>query len=575
MFIEFRREVEDALKDALDSAGYVTHDLALEKPPNDIDADLASTVSFHLTEEGSPVETAEEIYSKINLGDYGLISGVETRGPYINFSVSDRYLERTLEESQDESYGNLEQKDEKIILEHTSANPTGPLHVGRTRNPIIGDSLARVLRGAGYDVSVEYYINDMGRQVATITWALNNLDESDLTEETEQARDKPDYEIVRYYREAHRILDREDKGAEQAQKDIDDLLQALEDGNEAALKLVEEAVDRCLNGQLQSLERLGASYDNFVKESRFVIEGEVDEVAEKLKQDRRCYEEEDAFMLDLSDFDIEKELVFLRSDGTSLYPTRDIAYHLDKFERCDTAINVLGEDHRLEAGQLSAALEIVGSEMLPEVVFYSYVNLPEGKMSTRSGNVVNMDDLLDEAVKRAREEIESRSEDRERDISNVEETAEEIGIGAVRFDIVSRQPEKPITFDWDEALNFEGQHAPYVQYVHARASGILEKADAKPAVDVSELGGEEELALMRKIGELTDVVNSAAEERSPHKLATYSRELAERFNEFYRECPVIDAEEGVREARLALTKSARNTIARSLGYIGVEAPEAM
>ena len=580
MLNQLREQVEDALSDALYATGYRSEGLALEEPPDGVDADLASSVAFKLAEDGDPTEVADEISDAVETVEYDLLGSVETQGPYVNFVASDVYFARVLEEARDETYPTLPDKDEKVLLEHTSANPTGPLHVGRARNPIIGDSLARVLRAAGYDVTVEYYINDMGRQVATITWALEEFDEDELPE-IEGGRDKPDHDVVRYYRRANEVLEGEhgEEAAERAQREIDELLRALEEGDESALELVGEAVDTCLEGQLESLERLGASYNSFVRESKFVLNGSVDEVAQRLKADARSYEEDDAYALDLSGRGIDKELVFLRGDGTSLYTTRDLAYHMDKFERCDRAINVLGEDHKLQSEQLAVALDALGQDRDPEAIFYSYVNLPDGKMSTREGTVVNMDDLLDEAVERARKEIEERADDRDRDVEEVQETAESVGIGAVRYDIVARQPEKPITFVWEDALNFDGQHAPYVQYVGARASGIIEKSEAKPASDavaaVETLSAPEERALIRKIGELSAVVDDAAEELAPHRLATYSRELAEAFNEFYRECPVIDADDEEERARLALVAASRVAIERSLGLIGVETPEAM
>ena len=581
MLAELRRQVENALSEALEEAGYADADgLGLEKPPDGVEAEVASSVAFELADGGDPTAVADEVAGVVDTDAYELVGSVSTQGPYVNFRASEKYLVRTLEEAQDETYPTLPEKDEKVLLEHTSANPTGPLHVGRARNPIIGDSMGRLLRAAGYDVDVEYYVNDMGRQVATITWALEEFDEKDVAD-IEGEREKPDHDVVRYYRRANEVLEGEhgEKEAERAEKEIDELLRALEDGDEAALELVGEAVDRCLEGQLESLERLGASYDSFVRESEFVLDGSVDNIAERLRSDKRCYEEEDAYALDLSGSGIDKELVFLRGDGTSLYTTRDLAYHIDKFERCDRVINVLGEDHKLQSEQLAAALEVLGHDRDPEVIFYSYVNLPDGKMSTREGTVVNMDDLLDEAVERARDEIEKRASDRDRDVEQVNETAEAVGIGAVRYDIVARQPEKPITFDWEEALNFDGQHAPYVQYVGARASGIIEKSDAEPApvsdaaTAVEALSAPEERALLRKIGELSAVVEDGADELAPHRLATYSRELAESFNEFYRECPVIDSEQ--ERARLALVRASRVAIERSLGIIGVKTPEAM
>jgi arginyl-tRNA synthetase len=576
MLTELREEVKAALRDALEAAGY-DGEPALEDPPEGVDADLASAVAFKLPGD-DPTEVADELADAASIEDRPLVGAVETQGPYVNFRASDAYSRRVLDAATDGTYPTLPEKDETVVLEHTSANPTGPLHVGRARNPIIGDSLARVLRAAGYDVTVEYYVNDMGRQVATIAWALDEFDEEEVPDL--EGRDKGDHDVVRYYRRANDVLEGEGgkEYAERAEREIDELLQALEDGEEGALEHVGEAVDRCLDGQLETLERLGASYDDFVRESGFVLDGSVEDIASRLKADARSYEEENAHALDLTDWGIEKELVFLRGDGTSLYTTRDIAYHLDKFERSDRAVDVLGEDHKLQAKQLAAALDALGYDRDPEAIFYSYVNLPEGKMSTREGNVVNIDGLLDEAVERAREEIEKRADDRDRDVEEVGETARAVGIGAVRYDIVARQPEKPITFRWEEALNFDGQHAPYVQYVGARASGILEKADAEPTdpqAALEHLNAPEEHALLHKIGELSGVIEDAADELAPHRLATYSRELAERFNDFYRECPVIDADEDTKRARLALVAASRVAIERSLALIGVETPEAM
>jgi len=579
MLAELKRQVKDSLSEALDETGY-TADLSLENPPEDVDADVASSVAFEAAGRAesdiAPPEVAAELAESVDVDAHALIGESFSQGPYVNFVGGKEYLSKTLEEAQENGYpsASIEEKNEKILLEHTSANPTGPLHVGRARNPIIGDSLARLLRAAGYDVEVEYYINDMGRQVATVTWALEEFDEDELPD-MEGGREKGDHDVVRYYRRANDVVEGKHgkETAEHAKDEIDDLLQALEEGDEKALGLVEKAVDRCLDGQLESLERLGATYDGFVRESEFVLDGTVDEVAERLRQDERCYEEQDAYAVDLSDHGIGKELVFLRSDGTSLYTTRDIAYHLDKFERSDRAINVLGEDHKLQAEQLKAALNVLGVEESAESIFYSYVNLPEGKMSTRAGGVIDMDDLLDEAIGRARAEIEERKGKRDREVEVGDKTARAVGIGAVRYDILARQPEKPITFRWEEALNFDGQHAPYIQYVGARASGILENAESEPNADISALDAPEERNLIRKIAELSAVIEDSAEGLCPHKLATYSRELAESFNEFYRECPVVGAPNEAE--RVAVVQASRVAIENSLRTVGIETPEAM
>jgi arginyl-tRNA synthetase len=330
----------------------------------------------------------------------------------------------------------------------------------------------------------------------------------------------------------------------------------------------------------ECLARLPAEFDEFVRETRFMRDGSTDDVIARLKELDGAIYEEDAWQLEFED--IDKNLVFLRADGTSLYTTRDLAHHEWKLDNYDRAVTVLGEDHKLQAEQLRAALERLGNDTdrLGSVI-YSYVNLPEGKMSTRKGTGVQLDDLLDEAIDRARKEVEDRLDDRlrndELDEGDVERIARQVGVGAVRYDIVSKQPAKAITFEWDRALDFEAQSAPYVQYVHARCCGIEGEADAiEPAIDVSALSTDAERELLSTIARFPGVVEAAAADQEPHRIATYTREIADRFNGFYRECPVISADdEETRRARLALVVAARHTVANALDILGVEAPESM
>ncbi|TKX78560.1 arginine--tRNA ligase, partial [Halorubrum sp. SD626R] len=339
------------------------------------------------------------------------------------------------------------------------------------------------------------------------------------------------------------------------------------------------------------LARLPAEFDEFVKETRFMRDGSTDEVAARLKETEYAVYEEDAWQLELDDWGIDKNLVFLRSDDTSLYTTRDLAHHEWKFANYDRAVTVLGEDHKLQADQLDATLELLGNDVdrLGHVI-YSYVNLPEGKMSTRRGTGVMLDDLLDEAIDRAREAVESRMDDRIRDDdltdADVERIAHQVGIGAVRYDIVSKQPAKAITFEWDDALDFEGQSAPFVQYVHARCCGILDEAEAEGVavpepgepldVDASALETDEARDLLREVARFPAAIESAAEDLEPHTIATFTREFADAYNAFYRECPVVTAEsDDLRAARVALVAAARHTMANALDVLGVEAPESM
>jgi arginyl-tRNA synthetase len=587
MFREFRDEVEDALEDALASMDLPTDDLGVEEPPEDVPAALASSVAFRLAGElgAPPPQVAAQVAEAVDAEDREYVAEVSTQGPYVNFGVNDAYYADTLDVASDESWGRLPDRGESVVVEHTSANPTGPIHVGRARNPIIGDAIANALDFAGYDVTREYYVNDAGRQMALFTWAYDRFDEGELPE---PERDRDDYDLVRYYRKGNAWLESADEAeTEAAEAEIEAIMRGLESGDEETYERVSEVVDSVLGGMRESLARLPAEFDEFVKETRFLRDGSAEELVEELRESQYAERDEGAWTLDLKEWGIEKPFVFLRSDGTTLYTTRDLAHHEWKFDNYDRAVTVLGEDQKLHADQLEAALEILGNDTDQLTsTFYSWVNLPEGGMSTREGTGVDLDDLLDEAVSRAREEVEKRLDDRirddELDEDDVERIAHQVGIGAVRYDIVSKQPTKGITFEWERALDFEAQSAPYVQYVHARACGILEEAESEgltvdpTAADPAVLDHPAERELLSTIARLPATVEAAAEGLEPHTVATYVREFAEAFNAFYRECQVLGAEDDeLRRARLGLVVAARNTVANALAVLGVAAPTSM
>ena len=584
MFRSFRSDIESAVEAALTALDLPTDDLGVEEPPEDVEAALASSVAFRLAGDvgAPPPEVAADIADAVDADGYEYLDRVDTQGPYVNFYASEPYYADALAAGRDPDHGTLPPTGRSVVVEHTSANPTGPVHVGRARNPIYGDAVARVLEYAGHDVETHYYVNDAGRQIATFTWAYETFDGSDLPE---PERDRADYDLVRYYRKGNDFLDSgDDDAVAEAEAEIADIMQGLEAGDEAAFDRVSAVVDEVLDGMYTSLSRLPAEFDRFVKETEFMRSGVADDVVDRLMESDHAVYDDDAWQLDLSAFGLDKNLVFLRSDGTTLYTTRDLAHHEWKFDNYDEAVTVLGEDHKLQAQQLDAALEILGHDTdALRQTFYSWVNLPEGGMSTREGTGVDLDDLLDESVQRAREEVEervdSRIRDNELDADDVDRIARQVGIGAVRYDIVSKQPTKGITFEWDRALDFEAQSAPYVQYVHARCCGIEGEAAAAgidPATDVSALDTDAERALLAEIARFPAVIEAAAEDLEPHVVATYVRSFAETFNTFYRECSVLNADaDSVAAARLGLVEASRHTVANGLDALGIEAPESM
>ena len=458
-------------------------------------------------------------------------------------------------------YGTRPATGRRVLVEHTSANATGPFHMGRARNPIIGDTLARLLRYAGDDVTTEYYVNDMGRQAATLAYGLRHFASGDAP--------KVDHALVECYQQANSALENDPT----AKEEIYALMKRCEEGDAEAVEEVAGSAEKMLAGMRESLARLGAEADAYFHESALVAGGAVNDVIERLAQSPLCDDEEGAKFLDLAGHGIagrNQKFFFTRKGGLSLYTTRDVAYHLDKFSRCDMALNVLGEDHKLQSQLLGIALGELQAPT-PEAQFYAFVNLPGGKMSTRAGRVVYLDDMLDEAQQRARAELEQRRPDM---ASAQQETlAVAIGTGALRYNILRVQAEKGFTFRWQDALSFEGDSAPFVMYSHARCCAILRRADGKPGGDPpSELHPTEE-ALLRQLARWPATVARAADERKLHLLPSCAHGLAGALNGFYRDCPVIGSDaEGF---RLALVDATRRVLADMLGLLGVVAPEAM
>jgi len=565
----FGSEVREAVSKALREMG--SADIQFPMESSDM-ADLAVPCFLMAKEmKASPKDIAEKLSKAIV--PTGSISSVTSLNGYLNFMMDEsRLVHETLEEivGKGDEYGYLPKKNIKVNVEHTSTNPTGPIHVGRARNPIIGDTLARCLSRCGYDVQTEYYVNDVGKQVVILTWGVNNIPKGSVDEGD---RDKTDHKLVAYYRLANKTMEEDP----QVQEQISEMLRRFEAGDREVIDSVRETTEAMLNGLRETLADINVTLDRYTWESDFIADGSAKDVVEKLKASKYSGQTDDgASYLDLKDFGIHGKntnFVFTRSDGTTLYTTRDLAYHIDKFKRADRAVDVLGEDQKLGSKQLCSALEILGSDKVPEAMFYSFVSLPEGKMSTRKGVVVYLDDLIDEAIVRAYEEIRSRRSDLSEE--QMRSIAKKIGVGAVRYNIVRVQPEKQLIFKWDEALNFDGNSGPYLQYVYARACSMLKKAGSYTHdTDPSKLKDEFEIGLVRSLSKFSEVIRISGEERRIHTLPAYGHEVASAFNQFYAAVPVLVAGDS-RDARLTLVECTRTVLKNILECLGMEYPEEM
>ncbi len=558
--LEFEEEIRTEVSRLID-----IEEVSLEIPVEERGDYALPCFSFAARLKKSPVDIASSLAEEMEL-ERGTL---EQTGPYLNFKIDEEFLVRNTMEAcleMEGDYGGFESVDKRIIVEHTSANPNGPLHVGRARNPIIGDTVARIFEKVGYDVETQFYVDDIGRQVAILSWGIANIPESELPD---CERDKIDHEMVRYYQRANSLMEKNEKVAD----GIKGLMKSIEEGNEDTIKSFSENSERVLEGMKGSLERLDIEHDIYKTESSLMIDGSVDDALNRLEGLEVCDREDDALY-----FDHKGIKIFLtRGDGTSLYPLRDIAYHIWKAGRADELMDVLGEDHKVHGAVMQQVLKELGVMPIPDMIYHSFVSFDGQRMSTRKGAYVTLDDIMDIAKERAIEEVLKRRDDLSAE--EIDEIAEMVGMGAVRYNIIRVQPEKPMDFKWEEALNFQGNSAPFIQYAHARAASILRKwggdqDELLSKVDFSKLTDVGEIQMIRKLAVFPREMIQAANSGSPHLVANYAYELAAQFNQFYRDHPVLNSENKMYE-RLALVKASKIAIGNVLYILGIKAPEYM
>jgi len=323
---------------------------------------------------------------------------------------------------------------------------------------------------------------------------------------------------------------------------------------------------------IMSLKMLGTEVENYYHESDLIASGKVVDVIELLKESPICKMEKGAYYLDLAKEDIagrNQKFFFTRDNGLSLYTTRDIAYHIEKYKKYDRALNILGEDHKLQSKLLGIALRELDYK-IPEVLFYSFVNLPGGKMSTRAGRVVYLDDIMEQITNLAREKlVEADLTENEKD-----KLAKQIGIGSLRYNILKVQAEKGFTFNIEEALNLQGDSAPFAMYSHARASAIIRNYDQEiPDVKMANKLEESEIKLLRTLSKWPETIKKSVDNLAIHYIPNYIHSLSSDFNHFYRDCPVIGNENET--FRINLVLCSKKILSDSLSILGVHAPEIM
>ena len=533
--------------------------IELEAPPSSEMGDYAFPC-FILAKElkKSPNEIAQELSKKFRPSN--LISGAKVIGPYLNFFVNKNEIaESTIKEvlKKKDEYGSSNiGKGKKILVEHTSINPNASPHVGRARNALIGDSIVRILQFQSYKVETHYFINDVGKQVAMLVLGA------------EEKKSVGFDDLLKIYIDINKEIEENPE----LEKKVLGLLNLLEKGDKKIKQRFEKIVKTCVNGQLNILSELGIKYDFFDYESKYLWDKKTEEALKRLEKTGKLFIDGfNRWILDQKGYGLGMKvpvLVLTRGDGTSLYPLRDIAYNLDKLKKGDNII-ILGEDQKLYQEQIAAVLKELELK-LPRVVHYSFVLLQEGKMSTRKGNLILLEDFMREAVNKASGELKKRYNE----VDN--KSAKIIAYGAIKFGILKVSPEKNVIFDWDQALSFEGETAPYTQYAYARISSILKKnKKANLKADLKLLAEKEEIELIKLISNFPEIISKATNDLRPHLIAAYLYSLAQKFNEYYHLHQILKADEKIKDARILLINAIRQVIKNGLNLLGINVLEKM
>ena len=476
------------------------------------------------------------------------VEKVEVAGPgFLNFFLKEDWLSAALRNilAQGENYGNLPAKaGEKIQIEYVSANPTGPLHVGHGRGAAVGSALANLMKAAGYDVSQEYYINDAGNQMHNLAASVN-------------ARYLELYNIPCEFPENGYHGEDIVVTAKRIQKKYGDSFIHMPEA-ERLEKFQSIAKDEKLAALREDLEAFNCHFDVWFSEQSLHDAHKIEEAVAELEKKGYIYEKDGAKWFRSTDFGDDKDRVVIRDNGVSAYFAADIAYHRNKYERgFDRLINLWGADHHGYIPRVKAAMQALGYDPSHlEILILQMVSLYRNgelvKMSKRTGKSVTLNELI-----------------------------EEVGTDAARFFFIMRSMDSQMDFDLTLATEHSNDNPVYyVQYAHARICSILrqmadEKITLDPNADLSVLKEPIEIDLIKKLNDYTELIDTAALERAPHKIAHYTYELAGMFHSFYNQCRVLGVDPALQQARLALITAVGNTLRHGLKILGVSAPEHM
>ncbi|MDO5714529.1 MAG: arginine--tRNA ligase [Tissierellia bacterium] len=497
---------------------------------------------------------------------------IEAKGAYLNFFVNRELLAKeVIEEVKEkrEDFGKVNVGENKpVIVEYSSPNIAKPFHIGHIRSTVIGDSLKRIYDFLGYDTISVNHLGDYGTQFGLMIEAYKNWGDRETVEKN------PIQELVKLYVR----INEEAKEQPELIDNARNWFMKLENKDEEALELWEWFRDVSLEEFGRVYDMLDVHFDSYRGESYY--SDLMPAIVEELKEKDLLVDSQGAKIVDLEEYKLPPAII-IKSDGSTIYLTRDVTaakYRKDTYDFYKN-IYVVGSQQILHFNQLVAILDKMGYDWAYDCVHvpFGMVALEEGTLSTRRGNVLYLEDVLNKSVEKVQDILKAREEERGEALENRDQLAKQVGIGAVKFQELFNQRIKDYIFDWDKTLSFEGETGPYVQYTHARICSLLQRGNFNLEDDINTelLNKKEEIDILRSMYAFTDSVIDAHEKYEPYFITRYIVDLAKIFNKYYNSTTIITDDLELTKARLLLSYGIKNILSKGLELLGIEAPMKM
>ncbi|WP_122639306.1 arginine--tRNA ligase [Romboutsia sp. Marseille-P6047] len=564
---DFKVAIGNCLKEKIDDLSLEEILGLIEIPPNKDMGDYAFPCFklakvFRKAPNMIAADLAESIEAK------GDIAKVMPMGGYVNFFVNKSQLATNVINdvlTQKDAYGKSKLGEGKtVVIDFSSPNIAKPFHIGHIRTTVIGNALYKIYDSQGYDTVRINHLGDYGTQFGKLIVAFKLWGDKDAVEAN------PIPELLKLYIRFHDEAEEKPEMEDEARA----WFTKLENGDPEAKELWQWFRDESLKEFARVYDLLDIQFDSYNGESFY--SDKMDTVIETIKEKGLLKESQGTNVVDLEEYNMPPALI-TKNDGSTLYMTRDLAAAVYRkntynFDKC---IYVVGSQQSLHFQQLFKVLELVGFEWAKDLVHvpFGMVALEEGTMSTRKGRVVFLEDVLKQAIEKTKETMLAKNPD----AKNVDEIAKQVGVGAVVFQELSNSRIKDYTFSWERTLSFEGETGPYVQYTHARCCAVLRKANEEVSADIDYnlLTNEDSVEVLKTIASFNNSIVSAMNRNEPHIVTRFVLDLAQAFNKFYHDNPILVDDVETRKARLALVAVTRQTLENGLKLLGMQAPERM